>query len=329
MSLWKKLSKLKSFLPLIGIALFIYILKDVGLGNLYNSLRSIDILLLITSLSFFIPRILISTYKWKMVAEMQGIHVDFLHLIGINLVGLFYGTVTPLWLGDWIRIFYLKEESSSPLGKCACNVIIDQLIEFFSLFILSLIGAFILLNKFPNLLPLILFFFILLLGVAVFFMEKNRSKKIFTLAYCYLIPSRLKEHMAKEFEHFYENIPPLKKLIKPLAIEVFSYSLFFTQIYIVSISLSISIPYFNFIFIYPISSLIGMIPITISGFGTREGALITLLSIYGVTKEKAVALSLTGYFITIFIPAMIGGILSIFYGRYISTKNKMDNDISH
>jgi len=327
MASWEKISKLKSLLPLIGIVLFIYILHDVGIENLYYALNGMNVLLLTASLLIFIPRVIISTYKWKMVADMQGIHVKFLHLIGINLVGLFYGTVTPLWLGDWIRIFYLKDESNAPLGKCASNVIIDQLIEFFSLFILSIIGSLILLNRFPLLFAIISGFFIFLLGIAIFFMEKNRSRRIFVLAYRYLIPSRLKEYMAKEYEYFYESIPPLKKLVKPLAIEIFSYSLFFTQLYIVAISLSIFVPYIHFIFIYPISSLIGMIPITVSGFGTREGALISILSIYGVAKNKAVALSLTGYFITIFIPALIGGIISVFYARLISTKNKIYDDI--
>ena len=323
---WEKISKLKSLLPLIGILLFIYIIHDVGIENLYSALESMNIFLLIASFFIFVPRIFISTYKWKMVAEMQGISVKFFPLIGINLVGLFYGTVTPLWLGDWIRIFYLKEESGAALGKCASNVIIDQLIEFFSLFILSIFGSLLLLNRFPLLFAIIAGFFIFLLGVAIFFMEKNRSRKIFSLAYRYLIPSRLKEYLAKEFDYFYESIPSLKKLLKPLVVEIFSYTLFFTQIYMVAISLSLSIPYIHFILIYPISSLIGMIPITISGFGTREGALISILSIYGVAKEKAVALSLTGYFITIFIPAMIGGIISIFYARRIATKNKiMDN----
>ena len=324
---WDDIKKLKSFLPLIGIFLFIYILNDVGLDKLYHALSGMNIFLLFFSLSIFIPRIFISTYKWKMVAEKQGIHIEFLKMVKINLIGLFYGTVTPLWLGDWIRIFFLKEESSCPLGKCASNVIIDQFIEFFSLFILSIFGSFLLIKKFPNLFFLISLFFIFLLAMAIFFMEKNRSKKILGVIYRYFIPSKLKEYMASEFQYFYEDIPPPSYLIKPLLIEIFSYLLFFTQIYMVSLSLSLSIPYLHFVLIYPISSLIGMIPITISGFGTREGALINLLSIYEVAKENAVALSITGYFITIFIPAMIGGLLSIFY--HPSTKNKMHDDIRH
>ncbi len=324
---WNDMRRLKSFLPLIGIILFIYILKEVGLDNLYRALSGMNMLLLILSLSIFIPRVLISTYKWKMIAEKQDINVKFLKMVKINLIGLFYGTVTPLWLGDWVRIFYLKEESSCPLGRCASNVIIDQLIEFFSLFVLSIFGSFILLKKFPSLFFMVFLFFIFLLAVAIFFMEKKRSKRILGVIYKYIIPSRLKEFMANEFQYFYENIPPLSYLIKPLVVEIFSYLLFFTQIYIVALSLSLSIPYIHFVLIYPISSLIGMIPITISGFGTREGALINLLSIYGVAKENAVALSITGYFITIFIPAMIGGLLSIFYSP--STKNKMQDGISH
>jgi hypothetical protein len=116
--------------------------------------------------------------------------------------------------------------------------------------------------------------------------------------------------MANEFHSFYESMPSLKFLVVPLFIEIFSYLLFFLQLYILALSFPISIPFISFILIYPIASLISLIPVTVSGFGTREGTLIYLFSLYGIADETTVAISLGGYVVTMLIPSFIGGALS-------------------
>ena len=50
------------------------------------------------------------------------------------------------------------------------------------------------------------------------------------------------------------------------------------------------------------------IPITIAGFGVREGVFVGLLSLQGVTVEKSIALSLCVFGVS-FISALIGCVL--------------------
>ncbi len=305
--------KLKNFLPILGICIFIYIFYDIGIEKVISVLKNIPLLFLFLSILLSFPRILLSTYKWQIIAKRQGISVKYSSLIKFNFIGLFYGTITPLWLGDYIRIPYIKKESGKSLGTCASNVLIDQLIEFSALFILALAGSFVLFPKFPHLFLFFLLFFFIFLFVFLFFKEKKRSEKIFSLISKLLLPDRIKSLMANEFDAFYEDIPSTRSIFAPLFIEVISYIVFFSQIYLISYSLHLPIPYFDFILIYPIASLVGLIPITISGFGTREGTLILLLSLYGVEKNFALALSLAGYVITMLIPAFIGGVLSFLH----------------
>ncbi len=311
MAIPQKIAHLKSLLPLIGISIFIYIVHDIGVGKIHDALGGINFFFFFISLSLFIPRIVMSTYKWKMITRVQGIEVDLLPLIKLNVIGLFYGTITPLWIGDYIRIPYLKEETNESFGKCASTVLIDQALEFAALFILALMGSIILLERFPSLFLALFFFFIIFISIALFFKEKTRSKKILKILYRLCIPKKLKPFMANEFHSFYESMPSLRFLGIPFFIELFSYTLFFTQIYILALSFSITIPFLSFILIYPIASLISLIPVTISGFGTREGTLIHLFSLYGIASETTVAISLGGYIITTLIPSFIGGILSI------------------
>ncbi len=309
-------------LPLIGIGIFIYIVNSIGIDKLSDTLGTINPMLFLLSFSIFVPRITISTYRWKMIASIQGISVSLPVLIKLNLIGLFYGTVTPLWLGDYIRIPYLGEESNESFGKCASNVVIDQIMEFSSLFILALIGSVILIDNFPSILIIFFSVFIIFFSLAIFLKKKERSKKVFGIIYRIFIPEKLKPFMENEFNAFYEDMPPLKSLVIPLLIGLSSYILFFIQIYILALSFSISIPPITFILIYPVASLIGLLPITVSGLGTREVILITIFSVYGISSGITVAISLGGYITTILVPSIIGGIFAVLRVKSIKSQGR-------
>jgi glycosyltransferase 2 family protein len=310
MATLEKIARFKVLLPLIGIAIFVYIVSNIGADNIIDAIGSINPLILLLSLSIFIPRIIISTYRWKMITHMQGIDVDLSTLIKLNLIGLFYGTVTPLWLGDWIRIPYLSEESNEPFSKCTSNIFIDQIMELSSLFILAIVGSMLLFRKFHSLFFILFFFFVIFVSVAIFLKDKSRGKRLFSVIYKIVVPKKFRPFMENELNVFYDDMPPLRSLFIPLLIGISAYLLYFIQIYLIALSFSVDVSFTTFILVYPVASLIGLIPITISGFGTREAALIRIFSIYGIPDNIIVAISLSGYIITMLIPAIIGGVLS-------------------
>ena len=306
---------IKFLLPLIGVGAFFYIIYDIGISQITKAIGNINWLFFILSLALFVPRILASTYKWKMIAREQGITVGLGTLINLNLVGIFYGTITPLWLGDYIRIPYLQRRTGEQFGKCASSVLIDQVLELVALFVLALGGSLILIGYRPIFFQVFFIIFIVLIILSWFLKEKKRSEKLFSIFYRFCIPRTLKSFFSQEFNSFYEHMPTMKFLFLPLLLEIGSYVLFFTHIYILALSLPFAIPYLSFIFIYPIASLVGLIPITISGFGTREGMLIHLFSLYNIPSDTTVAVSLTGYCVTMLIPSLIGGVVAIFQAK--------------
>jgi len=303
--------RIKTLLPIIGIGVFIYIIFSIGIQNINEAIGEINLLFFILSFLIFFPRIIISTYKWKMISTEQGINIRLISLLKFNIIGIFYGTVTPLWIGDYIRIPYLQEETGERFGKCASTVLIDQAVELAALFILALGGGIILIRQVPMVFLALFVLFIIFFISALMLKEKERSRRLCLFIYRFFIPKKLKGLVEKEFHSFYSHIPQLRFLFVPLLLEIGSYILFFTQIYILTLSFSVLIPYTSFILIYPIASLISLFPISISGLGTREGALIHLFSFYGVSSDITVAISLGGYIVTLLLPSFIGGILSI------------------
>ena len=320
---------IKTLLPIIGIGVFIYIIYDIGIHNINESISKINVVFFIISFMIFFPRIIISTYKWKIISTEQGINIGLTSLLKFNIIGIFYGTVTPLWIGDYIRIPYLQEETGEPFGKCASTVIIDQAVELVALFILALGGGLIIIRRLPMVFLALFALFIIFMIAAIFLKDKKRSRRFFLFIYRFFIPQKLKGLMEQEFHSFYSHIPPLKFLFFPLLLEIGSYILFFTQIFILTLSFPFNIPYTKFILIYPIASLISLIPIAVSGLGTREGTLIHLFALYGIPSDKIVAISLGGYIVTLLLPSFIGGILSISMHKKerISSLQKKKSDL--
>ena len=76
----KKISKL---FPLIGIIIFIYIILDIGIEKIINTLILVPITFLILALLLFIPRLFLSSYKWLLISKTQKLNFSFQFLVTI------------------------------------------------------------------------------------------------------------------------------------------------------------------------------------------------------------------------------------------------------
>lgn len=310
--------KLLKILPLIGIALFLYIIiYRVGIGNLIEDLTSINPLYLLLAVSVIIPRTFIVGKKWDYILKKQNIKLPFFTVLKTYFIGTFYGALTPGWLGTYVRIPYVMKKAKIPLGKSTSNVVIDTIVDLVSVLFLIIAGTILIYPYFPNFLPIVITLLFVILSLCIYLRDKKRSEKYFRLLVKLLIPSKYKEKISKQFESFYSDIPKVRQMIVPIMLAMIAWILSYTQIYLIAEGLfanqPIHIPYVYFILVYPLVFLVELIPISISGLGIREGALIALLSVLvvGITEGQVATLSILGYFATTLTPAVIGSIFAL------------------
>ena len=79
-------------------------------------------------------------------------------------------------------------------------------------------------------------------------------------------------------------------------------------IYILAVDLGIAISFLASFVLFPIVIFFMLVPISIAGWGVREGAMVILLGLVGISSESALALSLL-YGIILTIVGLAGGIL--------------------
>ena len=303
--------RIRYLLPIIGIIIFIYIIVNIGFEKIIQSLLLISPIYFFIALIFIVPRVVISSYKWLIICKKQKMDFHLLFIIKIFLISLFYGIVTPASLGGFISVYYIKKKGNVKWEKSITNSILDASTEFIAGLFLALIGSIILIEYFTGIFPTILSVFLLTLGLFIILINKEKGDFLFRIFIKRILPKKLSQKVDESREAFYEDIPRLRDLIIPVFYENIVWIIMGIQVYIIALGFSINIPIYQFILIYMISFMAGIIPISIGGLGVREGALVLLLSIFGVDPSISFVISLIGYILTNLIPGLIGWILSI------------------
>jgi len=315
----------KKFLPLIGIAIFIYIVYSLNFEDIKNAFLSIKPIYIVLALSLTLPLLLIRNYSWQLILKEQKIKLSFFQSLKIFLIGFFYCSITPGFIGHLMRVPYMKEKTGEPYGKLFVNIFIDSTLRTVAIFLMILTGALLVIGSYPKLFWITIIIFIILVLVLLYFIKKERGEKLFHKLIKYLIPKKLKDNFHKFVNTFYFDFPRITRLILPILVAFITWIIVFTQEYIIVMALGVDIPYHYFILLFPVANIAGFIPITFAGLGIREGTSILIFStLFAVSQEDVFVFTLAGFIITDIFIGFIGFLVSLTEARekrFIPTNN--------
>jgi glycosyltransferase 2 family protein len=304
--------KLKLVLPFIGLGILAYLVYSLDPQKIITAFLTIDPLYIVYALLLTIPLLVIRNVEWQIILKEQKITMKYLDSLKIYLIGIFYGSFTPGYSGQLMRIPYLKEKTREPFGKLFINTIIDTFVHSFSIYGMIIIGAFLVVGTIPELLPVTIVWMVGFSLAVLYFSGKERGEKFFRVTITYLIPKKVKPHLNAFVDTFYSDFPRFKVMIVPYLIGIITWVIVFSQEYLILLGLGLQIPYLTFLALYPIANVAGFIPITFGGLGTREfTAILIFTTLFTVTAEQILVLSLVGFFVTDIFLAFLGFLLSM------------------
>lgn len=301
-----KIKNLKLYFPIIGITLFIYILFKVNLISIIKELINVKWYFLLIAILLLIPMLLVQTFKWYIIALFQDIKIPFKEAFRINLIGNFYGLITPSKLGSMIRAEYLKKFiKNKNIGKGLFNFTIDKIFDITSIVFIVILFSFI----FKDIIDFHISFFITLflsfLLVTLFFIKKDRSKIVLSFFYKRFIGEKSKNIAKATFDSFYEDIPKKRYFIIFFILNLICWIFIYLIYYFLGLSLGIKLSFIFYLAILPLATLVSMIPISINGLGTREVTLISLFALFNVDSAKVFSMSVLDYLIVGIFPSII------------------------
>lgn len=315
----KKLFKFgRKFLPLVGIVLLGYLVYSLGIEDIKNAFLSIHPIYIIFALSLTIPRIFVRNYSWRLIQKEQKINLTYFQSLKIFMIGYFYASVTPGFVGQLMRLPYMKEKTGERYGKLFINTLIEVTLRQFAIYTMIFFGLILALETFYDieLFRNILYIFIIAILVTIviiwYFIGIERGDKTFKFLVRYFVPKRFKETYYGFVDTFYKDFPRLNRLIIPYLLSIITWVIIFSQEYLIVMAVGADIPYVSFILLFPVANIAGYIPITFAGLGTRELVSILIFStLFGVADHKIFVFTLVGFIVTDIFTGFLGFLISL------------------
>jgi uncharacterized protein (TIRG00374 family) len=291
----------------VGLIIFVFILYKVNLRNVLALLRGAQFTVLSLAAALTLLFVVLKALRWKYLLSMQGIHYETRGCILAYLGSMYIGLVTPGRLGDFIKIGYLKMDTGVSVGRGFSSVFADRLFDLFVLTSMALSGALALaLGK--NVLIIILCWVFINIFTVFVLLHERFGKQVICRLFKLFVPKHKGDKLEGQFEEFYSGVEGLKKvgILIPTLLTVLIYSILYVQCYLIARALGISITLLNIAFCISAANLISLLPISISGIGTRDATMIALFSILQLSRESALSFSITFLFISNVSACIIG-----------------------
>ncbi len=300
-----------SILPLFGIVLFAAIIVNIDVSNVILTLASADMTLVSYSLILTVPNVVLKALKWKLVIKSYGKDYGLFRAVRAWMAGFFLGIITPGRVGDLSRALYLRKEAGVSGGRALSTVFVDRVTDIVVLFCFSLVGISVLAGVFTEGTGLIAYIsavFMTFLLVVIAFTRKGLVSRILRPLSSRLIPRERHSIMSRAFHDFYDGFSGMKKLMIIAAVGLCSVTwiISITQFWLLASAIGLRLPYTFFIGVVPIAVLLDTLPISFSGIGTRDAALIFFFSLVSLPSEPAVSLSLLSFITTYVTMGIVG-----------------------
>jgi uncharacterized protein (TIRG00374 family) len=296
----------------VSLILITLIVRIVGLGNLAEVFARVRPILLVPVVAALWAGIFVFTVRWNLMLGVCEIPTRFRRLLYLNLWGWLGNMALPATIaGDTIRIggFY-QEKRAALVGG---SVLLDRALAISTQALVGVLaaGAFVFAMGGPS-------EFLLVMGITAVAVLVGLALLVRIALTGWMprwVPERVRETLLRSSGVMAEGIralgrrPSLVVLVSSLSlvIHVFLAISFYLLLRILGSS-----PGFTGVFIsVPIVGLISLLPVSVGGLGTREGAFVVIYGTLGVDAESAVVASLLFYLCNI-VAAVTG--LALFKG---------------
>lgn len=300
----------------LGAILFVCYTKKDDLKILFTDL---PLKVFLAGVLLFLLTNLIISFRWYVLLREQDIKVPFKATVKVHFLGMFYNNIMISSVGgDMLRVWYIAKYTTKRL-EAGLSVIVDRVIGLFSLMLMALTFYFLfpvdlpagkakvgLWSRISPHLPVICIVLAGFAAIIVFILIYGPTRRLIIKAFLKVFSHR--ERFAKAIGLYCRK--PFS-LVFCIILTFFAQSSAIIGFWMMGEAMGIDASVkFYFVF-FPISWVIGALPVSIGGVGVLEAGLAGLFAILpGVEFIQGVALALCQRFVFI-ISSMPGLVIHI------------------
>ncbi len=253
----------------VSSALIYFIFTKLNIDDVLGVIKKVDLFYLILALAAFVVSKIIAAFRLNLYFHQLGIYLTQRSNLKLYLLGMFYNLFLPGGIGgDAYKGYVIKKKFEVDTKKVISILVLDRLSGLLVLFVYACTLALFLKNDHLRNFKLLLGSGILLSIVVFWFLNKK--------FFAYVLPI------------FWKSV---------------SYSVFVQLAQLASVllilkALGIAIHTIAYLFIFLVSSIVSVVPLTIGGIGSRE-----VTFFYGATwlkldESTSVGISMVFFLIT-------------------------------
>lgn len=282
---------LKKWLPwvlklaLSGFVIW-FVLRGVDLGAAWERGRSVAPAMFALAIVVILFQNVIGSLRWRVALLALGPVPSFLNIFIMLSISMFFSLVLPGAVGgDAVRM-WTGRKAGLTLVHAVNSVILERVATLLGLFLLVTLTEPILLDRIGDNPAIYVFPVLTLLGFlgTGFLMVLDR------------LPSSLHRwrvvrgmtYVAADTRRLFLNF---RHAVSVLFFAVLGHVNLSLVVYILALGLGMGVTFIDCVVLVPPVILITTIPISIAGWGVREGAMVTAFAFVGVPPESALALS--------------------------------------
>lgn len=293
---------------LISLLLMVFLFTKINFFDFIKTVHDIKPLYLIIGTAIFILSFYINALKWKALLPEKKI----LYLFNMNMIAGFYSTILPGQVaGEAAKIVFMRRDDKN-LERITASVLVDKISGFIGIIIVGIIGC-IFSTRSVGFLTWMLVVLMIILTLCLLLFKSDR---VYFIVKKWLDLAARKIRFINKIEGFITSWREYSKDNRALTLNILLgvlYQIVGVLLYFVfSKTININVSLMDFSWIFSVLSLALFLPVSISGIGVRDGTLIGLLGLFGVSNEKAMALSMI-MLLTNVIRGLIGGLVNLYY----------------
>ncbi len=306
----------------ISMLLIAFLIKAVSWSTLFTTLAHAHHGALLMGLAVGILCVFLSAYSWHALVHAERIPTDLARLINLYLVGIAFSHFLPSSMGgDVAKAYYVGRDSGNMVGSTSA-VLMSRLIGFLGMLLIAIPTLLLWRNQFkPEIIVSFLLLSLLLaLAIAGVILLSillprisNRFMKARWASY------RVTELVIQTGQALGHAARRPRSLGIAISFSILFWLASFLNYYGYATALGMQVPLPFYVITISLASIVAFFPITINGFGLREGILVYAFSTVQVSPSMSLLLAFLMDIQVLFF-GLIGGCIYLAMGTK-SNKN--------
>ncbi len=280
------------FLVAVGPVVLVILFSSVGVEEIAIALGAAERRLVALAFTLAVPALLVRSWRWRLLLGRDGERMGYGEVTAVFAHAVFVGTATPGRLGEFVKVFQLRERGV-PTGRALASVLLDRMLDVAMLLVMATGGLALLVGGNDVLVgvgAILLFLLLVWLSRAL---VCGAPAEVLAGVLRPLAGQRFRDKVAELRAGLCGALDELqyRALLGGTALTTVAWGINYYANFQLAQALGLPLSYFDVAGISAVASLVVLLPVSVAGAGTRDVAMVGLLAVYGIDQAEAVALS--------------------------------------